>query len=125
VPNPRLRGGFHDSRGSRQALCSGITLSLNSLASASEARDTRSLKKLGRRRRARRLPSETVGRQCWVHQFGFGGRYVAGFLTRHAPFGRVIELAVSRSVFVTVSFPGRACHPLTQFNERRDGVWPS
>ena len=31
----------------------------------------------------------------------------------HAPFRRVIELAVSRSVLVTVSFPGRACHPLT------------
>jgi hypothetical protein len=30
----------------------------------------------------------------------------------HAPFRRVIELAVSRSVLVTVSFPGRACHPL-------------
>src|SRR5438477_1695384 len=28
----------------------------------------------------------------------------------HAPFRRVIELAVSRSVFVTVSFPGRACY---------------
>jgi hypothetical protein len=42
-------------------------------------------------------------------------------VTRHAPFRRVIELAVSRSALVTVSFPGRACHPLDQFNERRDG----
>jgi hypothetical protein len=29
----------------------------------------------------------------------------------------VIELAVSRSVLDTVSFPGRACHPLTTWRE--------
>ncbi len=31
----------------------------------------------------------------------------------HAPFGRVIDRPVSRKPIVTVSFPGRACHPLT------------
>ena len=34
----------------------------------------------------------------------------------HAPFRRVIDRSVSRSPIVTVSFPGRACHPLTKFN---------
>ena len=38
----------------------------------------------------------------------------------HAPFRRVIDRPVSRSPIVTVSFPGRACHPLT--NLKREGM---
>src|SRR6201986_2402607 len=32
--------------------------------------------------------------------------------TGHAPFRRVIEFAVETSALDTISFPGRACHPL-------------
>jgi hypothetical protein len=68
---------------------------------------------------------ESDGRFRWIAQFGWRvgltwisvprlqvlvGWHVRGI--GHAPFRRVIELAVSRSVLVTVSFPGRACHPL-------------
>ena len=35
---------------------------------------------------------------------------------RARPFRRVIDRSVSRSPIVTVSFPGRACHPLTKLN---------
>ena len=61
----------------------------------------------------------TVGAVCMFGWLVVAPRFVGCVSTgawatrRHAPFRRVIELAVSRSVLVTVSFPERACHPLT------------
>jgi hypothetical protein len=88
--------------------------------------------------------SETADAGDGVHQLDGGGGYGQRFLrsgltglsyrgwlgacrpgrgagTGHAPFRRVIELAVRRSVLDTVSFPGRACHPLTTWREKG---WP-
>jgi hypothetical protein len=46
--------------------------------------------------------------------FRSGLRVGCGSGIGHAPFRRVTEFAVSRSVLGTVSFPGRACHPLNR-----------
>ena len=59
----------------------------------------------------------TFGARCWSDLLSTEVRWVRvdrrGARIGHAPFRRVIELAVASSLLVTVSFPGRACHPLT------------
>ena len=51
-----------------------------------------------------------------VHHRGGGRCYVRRTCVGigHAPFRRVTELAVETSVLDTVSFAGRACHPLNR-----------